>query len=182
MTSRHRQSGVLALLVCASACASSASPDLGSPASPEPAGPSPIDAIDDSEATLAPIADDDVARTFQMLMQARPALTYGASCGFLTSDPPGRSAIAVLRASGRWDLVKRVLRGANPAGRLYAAEALLSRAGFERMSVHVFTSLTAEDARALRDLSRDESAVQACSGCIFWRGTVASELAQMCAR
>jgi hypothetical protein len=169
---------VLALLACASACASSASPDLGFAASPEPAGPSPLD----DTATLAPIMDDDVAGAFHMLMQARPPVVYGASCGFVADDPPGRRAINALRARLRWDLVKKVLHGASPGGRLYAAEALLARAGVERMSEDALARLPVEEARALRELGRDDSTVEACFGCVFGMSTVANELARMWVR
>jgi hypothetical protein len=78
--------------------------------------------------------------------------------------------------------VRKILRGPSPGGRLYAAEALLARAGVERMSKEALARLPAEDAVAVRELSRDESAVTACYGCIFGRGTVASELSQMWVR
>lgn len=82
---------------------------------------------------------------------------YGRACGFGGGAPPGRRALEALVEARAEDLLRNVLRGPSPAGRLYAAEGL-ARLG----------ASSARDERALR--AAGETEVATCSGCRFsWR-------------
>lgn len=55
-------------------------------------------------------------------------LTFGASCYEDGGPPAGRKEADALRLAGRVNALDAVLRGPNPEGRLYAAQALLTLA------------------------------------------------------
>jgi hypothetical protein len=56
---------------------------------------------------------------------------FGASCYDDGAKPKGRVAIEALIGGQRFDLVRNALRGLNPTGRVYAAEALLARGSID---------------------------------------------------
>lgn len=81
----------------------------------------------------------------------------GGGCGDGGAVPPHRTAMQALVAAGRWDLVREVLRGPNPTGRAYAANALW-----------VNRQLDAADARVVRTLARESSGkFSVCHGCSY---------------
>ncbi len=64
---------------------------------------------------------DDV----RTLMDPLGDLDYGTSCYEAGEAPPGRPAADRLRLQGNWSAFAAILKGLNPEGRLYAAQALL---------------------------------------------------------
>jgi hypothetical protein len=107
----------------------------------------------------------ELEHAFQVLTEARHVYDVGQVCYYGGSEPIGRTAIEALNQSGRVDLVRSVLRGANPEGRVYAAEALQA-AGW----------VDGSDARVIETLrSWNEVPISTCSGC-FVTKSVAAEL------
>lgn len=70
----------------------------------------------------------ELAPAFEMLTSPYEELVIGRSCFYAGVPPPGAEEISALVAAGRHDLVRRVLRGFNPEGRVWAAHALLEHA------------------------------------------------------
>ena len=73
----------------------------------------------------------ELADDYELLLDPLLAIEYAPpgdeSCGVAR----GRAALERLLAAGRTDLVANVLRGLDPEGRVYAAEALLTRGAVE---------------------------------------------------
>ena len=95
-----------------------------------------------------------LADNVRLLTRYEP-LTAGNACGMLGKPLPGGEAMKALIESERWDLVRNVLRGPNPGGRVMAAWAL---AGAERA--------TPADWRAIRALRETRSPIRYCTGCV----------------
>jgi hypothetical protein len=123
------------------------------------------------EAALGPMiaveVPKDLSAPYELLMSAARSVVFGSHCGYLGIDPPGKDAMTRLVAARRWDLVGNVLRGPNAGGRLYAATAIIERAGAKigRDEVEAIRALSPEDARTLLALARDTTSVDTCSGC-----------------
>ncbi len=75
----------------------------------------------------APAAEKKLDAQFRLLMSALEAHRFGDVCHDTGEPPAARVAMNALIAAGRFDLVRVVLRSANPESRVYAAEALLTR-------------------------------------------------------
>lgn len=69
-----------------------------------------------------------LARAFGRLTSPHEELVIGRSCFSDGGPPPGAEDIRALAAAGRHDLVRSVLRGFNPEGRVWAVHALLEHA------------------------------------------------------
>ena len=80
---------------------------------------------------------------------------FGVSCYFGGAAPSGRMALRALVQARSIILLELALRGANPEGRVYAAEGL-ARLG----------ALTNADLRVIENLAATGVDVQECDGCI----------------
>jgi hypothetical protein len=119
-----------------------------------------LTAIDAS--TLSP----DLSRAYATLMSPLEKLAVGVSCGRGEGSPYGRDAAAALRTAGRVDLLRNVLRGPNPEGRVYAARALAKLGATDDA-----------DAKIIAKLGSSSTPIQSCSGCIFMQTPSADALA-----
>lgn len=90
-----------------------------------------------------------LADAYELLLDPLRPIVYARAEVEAAAAAPGRSALEALLASGRDELVRNALRGLDPEGRLYAAEALIERIGPER-----------DDQRALRRLLELDVAVR----------------------
>lgn len=78
-------------------------------------------------AASAPATDKKLDAHFRLLMSALEAHRFGDVCHDTGEPPTARVAMNALVSAGRFDLVRNVLRSANPESRVYAAETLLKR-------------------------------------------------------
>lgn len=95
---------------------------------------------------------------------------FGATCYDGGEPPAGRVAMDALLKADRWDLVRNVLRGPHPEGRVYAAEALLNRRP-DGMS------LDAADLATIRAIHALPTPIEVCEGCIVLRKPASALLA-----
>lgn len=101
----------------------------------------------------------ELAAALQLLLDPREELDVGEVCYYDGAPPRGSAAALALAAAGRLDLLRIVLRGANPEGRVYAARELLKRrAAGERLSN--------ADLAALRAVRALEVPISTCAGCL----------------
>lgn len=101
---------------------------------------------------------DDLVPAYTLLTSLDSRLHVGEVCYYAATKPTGRVAIETLQASGRADLIRNVLRGLNPEGRVYAAQALLAL-------VHQGTPLDPRDAAAIETLRAQPTPIMVCMGC-----------------
>lgn len=99
-----------------------------------------------------------LVRAFERLTSPYETLVIGRSCFDDGGPPPGAAEIRALVAAGRHDLVRRVLRGFNPEGRVWAAHVLLDRARAGGV-------LDDADKRAIDALRALSLKLACCSGC-----------------
>lgn len=104
----------------------------------------------------APPADaGKFAVTLEQLTSPTSGLIVGSSFGIDGAPPPGAIEMRRFVDAGRWDLVRAVLRGLNPEGRVYAAAALLAHEpleGDDRKAIELLRTLPIQYAK--------------CDGCI----------------
>lgn len=131
---------------------------------------------------LPPIMKDTVTipeeyRTAYELLTAPAAdLAFGDMCGYAGTPPAGRQEIEQLVTGKQVVLIRSVLRGANPVGRVYAAAALQSWAHRDG------TALDAADARVIEQIRALPLEITACSGCSHYGITAAQLLDQQAAQ
>jgi hypothetical protein len=100
----------------------------------------------------------DLTRAYEMLMSPLEELTVGTTCGDGGGPAHGRLETDSLRAAGRIDLLRQILRGPNPEGRVYAARAL---AEMDAMNI--------DDQGITQWLAARPVSIQFCDGCIIFR-------------
>lgn len=83
------------------------------------------------------------ARAFTRLTSPSEDLIVGQEFSIEGLPPPGADEIRALVAAERFDLVRAVLRGLNPEGRVYAAHALLARSTLEPQDEAAIAALRA---------------------------------------
>jgi hypothetical protein len=98
----------------------------------------------------------DCREAFEVLMSPLSVLSIGDFCGDGGDIPEGTQAIQHLTLAGRFDVIKAVLRGPNPEGRAHAALSLIRH-----------NQLTDDDMRVINKLSKDETPLETCEGCLF---------------
>lgn len=112
---------------------------------------------------LGPQSEVDVppelAASYGLLISPFSALHVGEACYFAGTNPEGRKAIEELAEQGRFDLVRKVLRGMNPEGRVYAAQCLMQ---------HARTGLTLApaDVSAIQRVRELAIPIWVCDGCL----------------
>lgn len=107
--------------------------------------------------------------TYEALMSPTSRLVFGSACGYAGTKPAGRAGAQALQKARRVDLLGNILRGPNPEGRVYAAQALesLGRAG---------VALGAGDQEAIVKVKALPVLINACSGCMPESATAAQLL------
>lgn len=100
----------------------------------------------------------DLAAAFALLTSPYERLDVGDVCYEGGDAPEGKTATDRIVAAGRYDVLRRVLRGPNPDGRVYAARALLARARKGQ-------PLAPTDKRAIDVIRGSDVPISACSGC-----------------
>ena len=90
---------------------------------------------------------------------------FGVTCGSASGKLVGRQAIEDIVAAERWDVVRYLLRGLDPVGRLYAAQALMESG-----------KATPGDLRAISTLRSQGTLIQYCGGCEIVKNTMAALL------
>ena len=98
----------------------------------------------------------ELAPAFELLTSPYEQLVIGRNCSYTGAPPPGAVEIRAIVAAGRFDLVRLVLRGPNPEGRVWAAHALLERG-----------ALDDADRRAIETLRALPLEIECCDGCEF---------------
>jgi len=101
---------------------------------------------------------------YQTLMSPLEDLVLGSRCGVAADVPRGRSEITTLRLLKRIDLIRTVLRGPNPAARVYAKRALVELA-----------AVSPVDQAIIDRLATLPVSLRRCSGCTY--GSVTSAVA-----
>ena len=91
---------------------------------------------------------------FNLLVYPFDILHVGESCYIGGEKPSGRVAVDQLIKAERFDLIRAVLRGPNPEGRAYAAQALLEN-----------KQATAEDKEVIQKLAASTIPIYVCAGC-----------------
>lgn len=110
--------------------------------------------------TLPPLRiSRELRRTFVTLFDSSHGGVFGYSCGFSGTPPEQRLAILELLKSEDYDAIRYILRGDNPTGRVYAAEALywLDRNGYE---------VAESDWAVINTMRSSKSYHTVCYGCI----------------
>lgn len=115
-------------------------------------------------------ASDDLAEAYQLLVDPWGAITYGDSCGDGGEPPVSREAIELLKDAGRFDVIRNVLRGANPEGRIYAAKALLE-------SLEPVAAPTPSDLAVIERIRGLDIPISVCGGCTFYEQSASEILA-----
>jgi hypothetical protein len=104
------------------------------------------------------------AADYRLLTDPVADLVFGTTCFEAGVPPPGREAIDRLRNAGAVQHLGQVLRGMNPEGRLYAAQALLQLAAEDR-------NVPTRDREAIAKLRAMPTLIEACGGCIMYTAT-----------
>jgi hypothetical protein len=104
---------------------------------------------------------DGLGAGMVLLLDPFEQLDVGETCYYAGVAPRGREAAAALSAGGHVDLLAIVLRGANPEGRVYAAQELLRL----RAAGTALEDAIVETLRTVRAL---ELPISTCSGCIVY--------------
>jgi hypothetical protein len=115
----------------------------------------------------------ELAESYSLLSSAYANLRYGEACTMFMEPPAGHDEIQTLIRAKRWDLIKNVLRGANPVGRLYAAEALL------RANIHADKDkkiIGPDDRQTIENIKYAGIRIPRCSGCFGGETNAAQEL------
>jgi hypothetical protein len=110
------------------------------------------------EPVATPIPDT-LAPHYELLTSPYSHLHVGEVCYVNAVKPQGRIAVETLQAAGRLDLIRNVLRGPNPEGRVYAAQALLTLA-------QQGTPLNPADAAAIKKIRTQPTPIMVCMGCM----------------
>lgn len=116
---------------------------------------------------------DALKRAYEALTSPLGQLTYGHACGYAGTKPTGREQMEKLVAAKREDLLRDALRGANPEGRIYAAEGLYA------LARRTGKTLEASDRKAIDELRALDQPIESCSGCMPETRTAAEILASI---
>ncbi len=126
-------------------------------------------ALDRALGAQAPVLADSLPRSvreaYERLMSPLEELAVGSSCGIVGRSPAGRDAMLTLIAAKRIDLLRNVLRGPNPGGRIYAAQALRQ-----------LRAMSPQDEAIVAALASSSTPVTLCNGCMFSEKTSADAL------
>ena len=98
-----------------------------------------------------------LAADYALLTDPLNDLRFGTMCGDGGDKPAGRVAIEHLMGTRGGDWVGNVLRGDNPVGRVYAAEALLATQGIAR--------LNQRDRDTIDAIKKLDIPIAVCDGC-----------------
>jgi hypothetical protein len=93
-------------------------------------------------------------RQFELLLSPFDTLDVGKACYFDGVPPPGYSAVKQLINSGRFDLIRRVLRAPTPEARMYAVLSLYDR-----------SDKTEDDKSVIEKLRKMDLPMRVCRGC-----------------
>lgn len=85
-------------------------------------------------------------------------------CGYACVIPQGKRAIDEIVKANRIDLIGNILKGYNPGGRVYAAQAML-----ELEKQGVVLSIDAQN--AIKKIRNLDISIETCSGCIHYHKT-----------
>jgi hypothetical protein len=118
---------------------------------------------------LAGKSDEKVILNFSILTNPINSYDYGTSCYESGVAPEGRTAINYFVHSNNIPVIREVIKGYNPEGRLYAIEALLIAANEGK------TILTNEDKKLIKDILSLNIPISSCRGCLVSKST-ANEL------
>jgi len=120
-------------------------------------------------ASIPVIVPAHLRAAYELLMALPSQIIFGTFFGYGSSPPPGRREIKALTRARRLDLLHNVLRGINPEGRVYAAEALLmmSKRG---------VMLSVADLFAIKKVRALPIPVKSCAGCSVVFTKTAAEL------
>jgi hypothetical protein len=123
-------------------------------------------ALDQRLGLLAPVTvPSTLASGYATLMSAEEALAVGTYCSEGGEPPPGAREMKALRAAGRLDLIRNVLRGPNPEARIYAL-ATLKELG----------AVDAQDRAVIDRIMALPIKIESCEGCDFASGTIKDAL------
>lgn len=118
-------------------------------------------------------ANDTLRRAYEALTSPLVQLSYGHACGVAGTKPTGREYMEKLVAANRADLLRDALRGANPEGRIYAAEGLYA------IARRTGKPLEASDRKAIDELRALDQPIESCNGCMPETRTAAEILASI---
>lgn len=102
----------------------------------------------------------ELEEAFSLLTSPWHTLTIGTACGAAGSPPEGHREMQTLVKAGRADLLRDVLRGMNPAGRLY---------GY--IGLRLLGENTPGDDATYDDLSKLDIEIESCGGCMVTKQT-----------
>jgi hypothetical protein len=129
-----------------------------------------LDAIS-AELGAAPAVEPpaDLKAAFDVLRGE--GLTLGSACGAGGSPPKGRRELELLVNAKNIELLRLVLRGISPEGRVYAVEGMqkLAKAG---------STLTAEDLSAIEKIKGLDLKLSSCRGCQMTQTTAQEYLGE----
>jgi hypothetical protein len=108
----------------------------------------------------------------EMLTEPHHSYSLGSACGYAGERPEGHIAIKHLFAEFRFDLIRSVLRGANPEGRVYAALIL-----FQAEQIGI--PLLDEDRAAIDRIKQLPILVHTCGGCTSFEDVTAEHAFMM---
>lgn len=91
---------------------------------------------------------------------------FGTACYFAGIAPEGRKAIDKLVENNDFDLIGKVLKGANNEGKIYEIEALL------KLSIKGETKLTTIVKEKIKQLINLDYQFSQCSGCFVSRTSI----------
>lgn len=115
---------------------------------------------------------EELTAALSVLTSPREVYDWGTVCYYAGVAPAGREATEKLIAAGHPEAFRVALRGLNPEGRLYAAEALLR---LEKKG----TPLSPADRDTIEKLRRLPVPIETCSGCTVVTRTAAEVLAEV---
>jgi hypothetical protein len=123
-------------------------------------------ALDRQLGPLAPVTvPAALASAYATLMSPAEELAVGRNCSEGGEPPAGAREAKALRAAGRLDLIRNVLRGPNPEARVYALAILKA-----------MRAADAQDRTVIDHLSALPIEIESCRGCDFGRSTIKDAL------
>lgn len=106
------------------------------------------------------VQDDSMAHMdYQTLVSPFENYDFGYACYYAGTQPKGRVAIEKIKASNP-NLVRSIIKGYSPEGRIYAIEALLELVENGKLT------LTIDDKEIIRKVLNLEIPINRCQGCI----------------
>jgi hypothetical protein len=114
---------------------------------------------------------DSVKSQYEFLMSPFERLVYGESCGVDPIPPKGYSETQVLVSQNEDNLLRNVLRGPNPEGRIYAAFALIDLDEKKKI-------LSEKDISTIKKVLNSKISVSKCRRCEMRKKSVSEVLTQ----